>query len=71
GKLFADTSIFLICSTVLFLFNINKASKNGVVVEPAVRQTSGTVTQPSPFECTVALRSDEARSLIDSARGAS
>jgi hypothetical protein len=43
GKLFADTSIFLICSTVLFLFNINKASKNGVVVEPAVGQTSGTV----------------------------
>ncbi|KAJ7328374.1 hypothetical protein DFH08DRAFT_967508 [Mycena albidolilacea] len=29
--------------TVLFLFNINKASKNGVVMEPAVGQTSGTV----------------------------
>ncbi|KAF7367944.1 hypothetical protein MSAN_00859500 [Mycena sanguinolenta] len=43
GKLFADTFIFLICSTVLSLFNINKASKNGVVVEPAVGQTSGTV----------------------------
>ncbi|KAJ7915213.1 cytochrome P450 [Mycena leptocephala] len=71
GKLFADTSIFLICSTVLFLFNINKASKNGVVVEPAVGQTSGTVSQPLPFECTVAPRSDEARSLINSARGAS
>ncbi|KAJ7488325.1 cytochrome P450 [Mycena latifolia] len=71
GKLFADTSIFLICSTVISLFNINKASKNGVVVEPAVGQTSGAVSQPLPFECTVLPRSDQARSLVDITRGAS
>ncbi|KAF7347310.1 hypothetical protein MVEN_01486400 [Mycena venus] len=46
GKQFADTFIFLICSAVLSLFNINKASKNGVVVEPAVGQTNGTVSFP-------------------------
>ncbi|KAJ6473752.1 cytochrome P450 [Mycena sanguinolenta] len=71
GKLFADTFIFLICSTVLSLFNINKASKNGVVVEPAVGQTSGTVSRPLPFACTVVPRGDETRSLIELTRGVS
>ncbi|KAF7360816.1 hypothetical protein MSAN_01110600 [Mycena sanguinolenta] len=70
GKLFADTFIFLICSTVLSLFNINKASKNGVAVEPIVGQTSGTVSRPLPFACTVVPRSDEARSLIEVTHGA-
>ncbi|KAF7374170.1 hypothetical protein MSAN_00298800 [Mycena sanguinolenta] len=71
GKLFADTFIFLICSTVLSLFNIQKATKNGVVVEPAVGQTSGTVSRPLPFVCTVVPRGEEARSLIEVTRGAS
>ncbi|KAJ7817730.1 cytochrome P450 [Mycena leptocephala] len=67
GKLLADTSLFLTCSMILAVFNITKVvhiRKNGVPVEPLLGQTTGTVSRPFPFECTVKPRSDEALALI-------
>ncbi|KAJ7923837.1 cytochrome P450, partial [Mycena leptocephala] len=69
GKLLADTSLFLTCSMILAVFNITKVvhiRNNGVPVEPILGQTTGTVSQPLPFECTVhpRIRRDEALALI-------
>ncbi|KAJ6585737.1 cytochrome P450 [Mycena capillaripes] len=64
GKLLADTSLFMTCSMVLAVFNIKKVYKNGVTVEPLLGQTTGTVSQPFPFECTVEPRNTAALSLI-------
>ncbi|KAF7342508.1 Cytochrome P450 [Mycena venus] len=71
GKLFADTSLFLTCSMILSVFDINKVYKNGLAVEPTLGQTNGTISQPLPFECTVIPRSDQTRALIESTRAAS
>ncbi|THH14867.1 hypothetical protein EW146_g5517 [Bondarzewia mesenterica] len=51
GMPFADASLFLQFATVLAVFNITKAvSKEGVVIEPVVEFTSGTVS--SSADCT-------------------
>ncbi|KAJ7271330.1 cytochrome P450 [Mycena haematopus] len=42
-RLLADTAVFLECSAILSVFNISKARENGVVVEPHLGQTSGTI----------------------------
>ncbi|KAJ6779274.1 cytochrome P450, partial [Mycena vulgaris] len=64
GKLLADASVFMICSTVLSVFNISKVYKNGVAVEPLLGQTTGTVSQPLPFQCSVEPRNDRVLGLI-------
>ncbi|KAJ6611711.1 cytochrome P450 [Mycena sp. CBHHK59/15] len=64
GKLLADASVFMTCSMVLAVFNISKESKNGVSVEPRLGQTTGTVSQPLPFNCIVKPRNPQAISLI-------
>ncbi|KAJ7718767.1 cytochrome P450, partial [Mycena maculata] len=43
GKILADTTVFMACSTILAVFNMTKARENGVVVEPPVGQADGTV----------------------------
>ncbi|KAJ7200297.1 cytochrome P450 [Mycena pura] len=66
GKLLADTAVFMVCSAFLAVFSISKATKNGALAEPALGQTSGTVSHPLPFECSVEPRNDEALRLIQS-----
>ncbi|KAJ7651122.1 cytochrome P450 [Roridomyces roridus] len=69
GKLLADASLFLVCSMVLSVFNIRKASKDGVDIEPVLGQTTGTVSQPLPFGCTLEARSEHAIALIQGSSG--
>ncbi|KAJ7195960.1 cytochrome P450 [Mycena pura] len=64
GRLLADTSLFLTCSATLAVFNISKAHKDGVVLEPRLGATSSTVSHPLPFECGVKPRSAQALELI-------
>ncbi|KAJ6517253.1 cytochrome P450 [Mycena vitilis] len=64
GKLLADASLFMTCSAVLAVFNIEKVYKDGVAVVPQLGQTTGTVSQPLPFECIVKARNAEVISLI-------
>ncbi|KAJ6517183.1 hypothetical protein C8R47DRAFT_960558, partial [Mycena vitilis] len=75
GRLMADATIFMACSAILSVFNISKVRKDGVVVEPRLGQTSGTLSSssrsshprrshPLPFECLVEPRSAHALKLI-------
>ncbi|KAJ6495006.1 cytochrome P450 [Mycena vulgaris] len=64
GRLLADSTVFMACSAVLAVFKISKAHENGVVIEPPVSQTAGTVSHPLHFKCSVEPRSAQALALI-------
>ncbi|KAJ6533284.1 cytochrome P450 [Mycena vulgaris] len=66
GKLLADTTLFLACSAILTVFKISKACENGVIIEPRLGQTTGTVSHPLPFKCLVEPRNALALELIRS-----
>nr|BAL05080.1 cytochrome P450 [Phanerodontia chrysosporium] len=67
GLHLADVSVFLSCAMVLATFDISKAVENGKVIEPEVEYTSGTISHPKPFKCTIKPRSTKAEALILSA----
>ncbi|KAJ6451319.1 cytochrome P450 [Mycena sanguinolenta] len=67
GKLLAETMLFLTCSAILSVFNISKARENGSIIEPTLGQTTGTMSHPLPFKCSVEPRNDRAAALIRSA----
>ncbi|KAJ3746174.1 cytochrome P450 [Lentinula detonsa] len=64
GRVLADASVFISCAMALAVFNISKYSENGVVIEPDRNQSSGTISHPSSFKCTISPRSDKAVALI-------
>ncbi|KAF7371336.1 Cytochrome P450 [Mycena sanguinolenta] len=64
GKLLAETILFLTCSASLSVFDISKARENGIVIEPPLGQTTGTLSHPLPFKCAVKPRNDRAAALI-------
>ncbi|KAH9850080.1 cytochrome P450 [Lenzites betulinus] len=65
GVFFAEASIIAACSMVLATYNISKAVENGRVVEPLMESAGSVISHPSPFKCTVTVRSDKARALLD------
>ncbi|EKM56470.1 uncharacterized protein PHACADRAFT_253611 [Phanerochaete carnosa HHB-10118-sp] len=64
GLNLADASVFLSCVMVLATFDITKTVENGRVIEPEVEYTSGTISHPKPFKCTIKPRSTKAEALI-------
>ncbi|KAG7451803.1 cytochrome P450 [Guyanagaster necrorhizus] len=64
----ADASIFISCAMVLAVFNISKYSENGIVFEPDTENTSGTISHPASFKCTIKARSEKALELINEER---
>ncbi|KAF9463431.1 cytochrome P450 [Collybia nuda] len=64
GILLADASLFISCATSLAVFDISKCVVDGVVVEPKHENTSGTLSHPKPFKCSIKPRSHKAASLI-------
>ncbi|PCH44805.1 cytochrome P450 [Wolfiporia cocos MD-104 SS10] len=64
GLHLAEASIFLSCAMSLAVFDISKPVKNGVVVEPDIEYTSGTISHPRPFQCSIRPRSEKAESLL-------
>ncbi|KAF8177313.1 cytochrome P450 [Mycena galopus ATCC 62051] len=66
GKLLAEMTMFMTCSSILSVFDISKVRENGVDVEPPLGQTTGTVSDPLPFKCTVKPRNERASALIHS-----
>jgi cytochrome P450 len=64
GRVLADASIFISCAMALAVFNISKYSEDGKVVEPDTDQSTGTISHPSTFRCTISPRSDRAVELI-------
>ncbi len=80
----ADASLFLSAAMVLAVFDISKAVVGGVVDEPVVAQTTGTIrcalrappapltrgSHLEPFRCSITPRSERARRLILGEEGA-
>ncbi|GJE86541.1 cytochrome P450 [Phanerochaete sordida] len=64
GLHLADASVWLACAMVLATFDIEKPVVDGKVVEIHPEFTSGTVSHPKPFKCTIEPRSSRARALI-------
>ncbi|EIM85529.1 cytochrome P450 [Stereum hirsutum FP-91666 SS1] len=64
GLNLADASVFISCAMTLAVFDITKAVENGDVVEPEVEYTSGTISHPKPFKCSIKPRSEKAVTLI-------
>jgi cytochrome P450 len=65
GVHLADTSLFLYIATILAAFDISKAvDDSGHVIEVNAHFTSGLVSHPAPFRCSIKPRSLEAVSLI-------
>ncbi|PBK96431.1 cytochrome P450 [Armillaria gallica] len=68
GRVLADASVFMSCAMVLAVFDILKYSENGVVFEPDTEHTTGTISHPTPFKCTIQARSRKALDLINEER---
>ncbi|KAI0705960.1 cytochrome P450 [Cerioporus squamosus] len=71
GREFAEASIWLAAASILSLFDVSKATDQwGTELTPDGGYTSGFVSQPKPFVCSIRPRSDNARDLIAQARSA-
>ncbi|EGO01616.1 hypothetical protein SERLA73DRAFT_166166 [Serpula lacrymans var. lacrymans S7.3] len=64
GLHLADASVFISCAMSLAVFNISKAVVNGVEVTPEVDPSSGTISHPKPFDCSIRPRSAKALALV-------
>ncbi|PPQ79518.1 hypothetical protein CVT25_003400 [Psilocybe cyanescens] len=64
GLHLADASVFISCVMSLAVFDVAKCVENGVVIEPVHENTTGTISHPKPFKCSVKPRSEKAVSLI-------
>ncbi|KDQ64958.1 hypothetical protein JAAARDRAFT_116817 [Jaapia argillacea MUCL 33604] len=66
GMQFVDSSVFILFAMTLAVFNISKAVDpvTEEVIEPLLEFTSGTVSHPKPFKCSIKPRSTKAEELI-------
>ncbi|KAJ3502046.1 hypothetical protein NLJ89_g9063 [Agrocybe chaxingu] len=66
GRVLADASLFISCAMSLAVFEVTKFVKDGVTNTPTPEQTTGTISHPKPFMCTIRPRSTKAEQLIKS-----
>ncbi|OJA20233.1 hypothetical protein AZE42_12696 [Rhizopogon vesiculosus] len=64
GLHLADASVWLSAAMSLAVFNISKVVENGVEIMPEFDSTSGTISHPKPFKCSIKPRSANASALI-------
>lgn len=64
GLHLADASVFISCAMSLAVFDISKCIENGIIIEPVHENTTGTISHPKPFKCSIKPRSQKAVSLI-------
>ncbi|KAF8067055.1 OrdA protein [Lyophyllum atratum] len=64
GMYLAEASLFSAISMSLAVFDIRKAVENGVEITPVHENTSGIISYPEIFKCTVKPRSEKAVALI-------
>ncbi|KAG0702324.1 cytochrome P450 [Suillus ampliporus] len=64
GLLLADASVWMSTVMSLAVFNISKAVENGVEITPEIDHSSGTISHPKPFKCSIKPRSTKAIALI-------
>ncbi|KAF9033183.1 cytochrome P450 [Panaeolus papilionaceus] len=57
GRLFAESSVFIVCAMTLATCNIEKYKlQDGKIIEPAHEQATGTISHPKPFKCFISPR---------------
>jgi cytochrome P450 len=61
----ADASVFISCAMSLAVFDITKVVENGITIEPVHENTTGSISHPKPFKCSIKPRSEKAISLIE------
>ncbi|KAF9534995.1 cytochrome P450 [Crepidotus variabilis] len=66
GLHLADATLFITAVMTLAVFDISKCVENGVIIEPVHDYTTGTISHPTPFKCSVKPRSEQAVALIQS-----
>jgi cytochrome P450 len=64
GRWMAHSFIFIVVASVLSTFRIEKAVRDGRVVEPTGAYTPGILASPEKFECAIKPRSREAEGLV-------
>ncbi|KAL1718970.1 cytochrome P450 [Schizophyllum commune] len=64
GRELADISLFLACASILSVIEIRKWKDGDVEVAPVEGQTSGSISHPLPFKCSIRPRSAKAAALI-------
>ncbi|KAF5371382.1 hypothetical protein D9615_009698 [Tricholomella constricta] len=64
GMSLAEASLFAAISMCLAVFDIKKAVENGIEVTPVHENTSGIISYPENFKCTINPRSEKAVALI-------
>ncbi|KZT69384.1 cytochrome P450 [Daedalea quercina L-15889] len=65
GRRFADASIWLAIASIVATFNVRKVrDAEGRETDPVVEFTSGSVSHPHDFECSITPRSERAARLI-------
>lgn len=64
GLNLAEASIFAVSAMALAVFDISKAVEDGVEITPKVEYTTGTISHPQPFKCSIKPRSKKAEELI-------
>ncbi|KAH9938481.1 cytochrome P450 [Fomitopsis serialis] len=67
GMYLADATVFLAVAMSLTVFDIRKPIVGGVEVQPNMEFTSGVISHPPPFKCSIKQRSAKAEALILSA----
>ncbi|KAI6142757.1 cytochrome P450 [Pisolithus tinctorius] len=64
GLFLGEASVWIIVAMSLAVFDISKVVENGVEITPEVDPTSGTISHPKPFKCSIKARSAKAVELI-------
>ncbi|KAI6142730.1 cytochrome P450 [Pisolithus tinctorius] len=64
GLHLADASVWLTVAMSLAVFDISKVVENGVEITPEVDHSSGTISHPKLFKCSIKARSAKALELI-------
>jgi len=65
GRHFSDMTLFMNVACILHTFNITRAfDAGGAPIEVEPRMTTGVISRPFPFECTIEPRSALAEALI-------
>ncbi|KII84162.1 hypothetical protein PLICRDRAFT_46528 [Plicaturopsis crispa FD-325 SS-3] len=65
GMHMAESSVWIVIATALAVFDISKAVVDGVEITPVHENTTGTISFPKPFKCTIKPRSEKAVALIN------
>lgn len=65
GRGIAFDTLWIMAASVLAVFNISKAVEaDGTVIEPDTEYTTGLISRPKPFQCSLVPRLEGARELI-------